>query len=52
MLQKAVLGQEQMPPLGVLGTQLRNIYDSSINADAFNDVVSLTKAMRNAQPQV
>ncbi|SOD04098.1 PPIC-type PPIASE domain-containing protein, partial [bacterium JGI 053] len=52
MLQKAVIGQEQMPSLGVLGTQLRDIYGSRINADAFNLVVNRAKAIRAAQPRV
>jgi peptidyl-prolyl cis-trans isomerase D len=52
MLQKAVIGQAQMPPLGALGTQLRGIYRPSINAEAFQQVIERVRSIRATQPQV
>jgi len=52
MLQKAVIGQAQMPPLGALGQQLRSIYKPSINEDAFAKVVDRVRSIRATQPQV
>ena len=52
MLQKAVTGQAQMPPLGALGTQLRGIYRPSINAESFAKVLDRVRAIRATQPQV
>lgn len=52
MLQKAVIGQAQMPPLGALGQQLRAIYKPNINDDAFARVVERVRAIRATQPQV
>lgn len=52
MLQKAVTGQAQMPPLGALGTQLRAIYRPSINAPSFQKVIERVRAIRATQPQV
>ena len=52
MLQKAVTGQAQMPPLGALGTQLRGIYRPSINAESFQKVIDRVRAIRATQPQV
>jgi len=52
MLQKAVTGQAQMPPLGALGTQLRGIYRPSINAESFAKVLERVRSIRATQPQV
>jgi hypothetical protein len=52
MLQKAVTGQAQMPPLGALGMQLRGIYRPSINAESFERVIARVRSIRATQPQV
>jgi hypothetical protein len=52
MLQKAVTGQAQMPPLGALGTQLRAIYRPSINAESFPRVLERVRSIRATQPPV
>jgi peptidyl-prolyl cis-trans isomerase D len=52
MLQKAVTGQAQMPPLGALGTQLRGIYRPSINAESYQKVIDRVRSIRATQPQV
>ena len=52
MLQKAVIGQAQMPPLAALGQQLRSIYKPSINEDSFARVIDRVKSIRATQPQV
>jgi hypothetical protein len=52
MLQKAVIGQAQMPPLGALGQQLRSIYRPVVNEDLFPKVIDRVKAIRATQPQV
>jgi PPIC-type PPIASE domain len=52
MLQKAVTGQAQMPPLGALGTQLRTVYRPSINAESFQKVIDRVRSIRATQPPV
>jgi len=52
MLQKAVTGQAQMPPLGALGAQLRTVYRPSINAESFQKVIDRVRSIRATQPQV
>jgi hypothetical protein len=51
-LQQAVTGQRQLPPLGPLGQQLRNIYGYDINEPSFQRVVDKVKQIRATQPQV
>jgi hypothetical protein len=52
MLQKAVTGQAQMPPLGALGAQLRTVYRPSINAESFPKVIERVRSIRATQPPV
>jgi len=52
MLQKAVTGQAQMPPLGALGAQLRAIYRPSVNAESFPKVIARVRSIRATQPPV
>jgi hypothetical protein len=52
MLQKAVTGQAQMPPLGALGAQLRAVYRPTINAESFQRVIDRVRQIRATQPQV
>jgi hypothetical protein len=52
LLQKAVTGQAQMPPLGPLGTQLRNLYGYRVNEGVFQAVIDRAKSIRATQPQV
>lgn len=52
LLQQAVVGQRQMPPLGILGTQLRGIYGSSFNDSAIPRVMEKVRQIRATQPQV
>ncbi|HSU16234.1 peptidylprolyl isomerase [Longimicrobium sp.] len=51
-LAQAVSGQRQLPPLGVLGTQLRNVYGYNVNEASFQRVVDKVKQIRATQPQV
>jgi hypothetical protein len=51
-LGQAVSGQRQLPPLGVLGTQLRNVYGFNVNQASFQRVVDKVKQIRATQPQV
>jgi hypothetical protein len=52
LLQQAVIGQRQMPPLGILGTQLRGIYGSSFNDSSIPRVIEKVRQVRATQPQV
>jgi peptidyl-prolyl cis-trans isomerase C len=52
LLQGAVAGQRQMPPLGRLGYQLRGVYGSNVNTAVFEKVVERVKSLRAVQPQV
>jgi parvulin-like peptidyl-prolyl isomerase len=52
LLQQAVIGQRQMPPLGILGSQLRGIYGSSFNDSAIPRVMEKVRQIRATQPQV
>jgi hypothetical protein len=52
LLQQAVVGQRQMPPLGILGAQLRGIYGSSFNQSAVSRVLDKVRQIRATQPQV
>jgi peptidyl-prolyl cis-trans isomerase D len=52
LLQKAVTGQAQMPPLGALGQQLRSIYGSELNHASFARVLEKVRSIRATQPQV
>ena len=51
MLQRAVAGQAQMPPLGRLGFQLRESYGANVNTAVFEKVVERVKSIRAVQPQ-
>ena len=51
LLQQAVAGQRQMPPLGRLGTQLRGVYGATVNTAVFEKVVDRVKSIRAVQPQ-
>ena len=50
LMQQAVEGQRQLPPLGKLGYALRNAYGADVNTSAFQRVVDRMKAIRAAQP--
>jgi len=52
LLKEAVIGQRQLPPLGILGTQLRAIYGSSFNASSVGRVLEKARSIRATQPQV
>jgi len=52
LLQQAVIGQRQMPPLGILGTQLRGIYGYNFNDTAIPRVLEKVRQIRATQPQV
>lgn len=52
LLKQAVVGQRQLPPLGILGTQLRAIYGSNFNEGSIPAVVEKTRSIRATQPQV
>ncbi|HEX8905935.1 MAG TPA: peptidylprolyl isomerase [Longimicrobiaceae bacterium] len=51
-LQEAITGQRQLPPLGPLGVQLRNVYGYDVNESSFQRVVDKVKQIRATQPQV
>lgn len=51
LMEQAVSGQRQLPPLGKLGYALRNSYGADINAEVFQKVVDRVKAIRASQPQ-
>lgn len=48
-LKEAVLRQRQMPALGPIGSQLRNIYDAKINVEIIPRVVDTIKRIRASQ---
>jgi peptidyl-prolyl cis-trans isomerase C len=50
LMQQAVAGQRQLPPLGRLSYALRNAYGADVNSAAFTRVVDRMKAIRAAQP--
>lgn len=50
LLQQAVTGQRQMPPLGPVGQQLRGIYGYSVNDASFQRVIDKVKSIRATQP--
>jgi peptidyl-prolyl cis-trans isomerase C len=50
LMQQAVAGQRQLPPLGRLSYALRNAYGADVNTAAFTKVVDRMKAIRAAQP--
>ncbi|HEX2081513.1 MAG TPA: peptidylprolyl isomerase [Longimicrobium sp.] len=50
LMQQAVAGQRQLPPLGRLSYALRNAYGADVNTAAFARVVDRIKAIRAAQP--
>lgn len=53
LLQGAITGQRQLPPLARLGTALRKAFDNDaeVNTAAFGRVVDRVKAIRATQPQ-
>lgn len=51
LLQQAVTGQRPLPPLGVLGYQLRGIYGHNVNESVFQRVIDKVKSIRALQPQ-
>ncbi|HEX2203682.1 MAG TPA: peptidylprolyl isomerase [Longimicrobium sp.] len=51
LLQQAVTGQRPLPPLGVLGQQLRGIYGHNVNESVFQRVIDKVKSIRALQPQ-
>ena len=51
LLQQAVAGQRQLPPLGPLGTQLRSVYGANVNESVFQRVVEKARQLKALQPQ-
>ncbi|MBB4635239.1 peptidylprolyl isomerase [Longimicrobium terrae] len=51
LMEQAVGGQRQLPPLGKLGFALRNSYGADVNAESFQRVVDRMKVIRASQPQ-
>ncbi|HEU0013216.1 MAG TPA: peptidylprolyl isomerase [Longimicrobium sp.] len=52
LMEGAVTGQRQVPPLGPLGLALRKSYGADINTSTFNRVVEKLRSVRATQPQV
>lgn len=50
LMQEAVAGRRQLPPLGPLAFALRESYSADVNPDAFDEVVARMQAIRAAQP--
>jgi len=50
LLREAVSGQRQLPPLGVLGSQLRARFGATVNVAATPAVLARVRALRAARP--
>jgi parvulin-like peptidyl-prolyl isomerase len=50
LMEQAVAGQRQLPPLAKLGYALRNAYGADINSESFQKVADRMKAIRASQP--
>jgi hypothetical protein len=50
LMEQAVAGQRQLPPLNKLGYALRNAYGADINSESFQKVADRMKAIRASQP--
>ncbi|MBW3654723.1 MAG: hypothetical protein KY444_01355, partial [Gemmatimonadetes bacterium] len=50
LMEQAVAGQRQLPPLAKLGYALRNAYGADVNSESFQKVADRMKAIRASQP--